>query len=185
MSASQPGRAFGRYLSVQLAGAAGFSRLRMKHVLFALTSLLAVLAVLPANAQDRIYRCGNEYTNNASQAKERGCKIVEGGNVTVLQSSKPTPAPAAASPAGAPKVSEADQKARDSDRRAILQDELRKAETKLAELTKTYNNGFPEKSALEMRNTQAYQERTADLKAKLDRAQADVDGIRRELERTK
>jgi hypothetical protein len=157
----------------------------MKHVLFVLTSLLAVLAVLPAHAQDRIYRCGNEYTNNASQAKERGCKIVEGGNVTVLQSSKPTPAAAAASPAGGPKVSEADQKARDSDRRAILQDELRKAETKLAELTKTYNNGFPEKSALEMRNAQAYQERTADLKAKLDRAQADVDGIRRELERTK
>ncbi len=160
----------------------------MKHILFALTSLLAVLAVLPTHAQDRIYRCGNEYTNNASQAKERGCKVVEGGNVTVLQSSKPTPAPAAAaaaSSAGAPKVSEADQKARDSDRRAILQDELRKAETKLAELTKTYNNGFPEKSALEMRNTQAYQERTADLKAQLARAQADVDGIRRELERIK
>ncbi|MGB7422616.1 MAG: hypothetical protein WA917_12220 [Comamonas sp.] len=160
----------------------------MKHILFALTSLLAVLAVLPTHAQDRIYRCGNEYTNNASQAKERGCKVVEGGNVTVLQSSKPTPAPAAAaaaSSAGAPKVSEADQKARDSDRRAILQDELRKAETKLVELTKTYNNGFPEKSALEMRNTQAYQERTADLKAQLARAQADVDGIRRELERIK
>ena len=158
----------------------------MKKILFALTALLGVSVVLPAHAQDRIYRCGNEYTNNASQAKERGCKLVEGGNVTVLQSNKPAPAPAAAaSPANAPKVSADDQKARDSDRRAILQDELRKAEAKLAELIKEYNNGFPEKSALEMRNAQAYQERTADLKAKLDRAQADVDGIRRELERTK
>ena len=157
----------------------------MKHIPFALIVLFGLLALQPAQAQDRIYRCGNEYTNNASQAKERGCKVVEGGNVTVLQSSRPAAPAASASPAGAPKVSDADQKARDSDRRAILQDELRKAETKLADLTKEYNNGFPEKSALEMRNTQAYQERTADLKAKLDRAQADVDGIRRELERTK
>ena len=51
-----------------------------------LFSLLLAAALLPAAAwsQDRIYRCGNEYTNNATQAKERGCKLVEGGNVTVL-----------------------------------------------------------------------------------------------------
>ncbi|QXL85605.1 hypothetical protein [Comamonas sp. NLF-1-9] len=156
----------------------------MKNSLFVLSALALALVWQPAGAQDRIYRCGNEYTNNASQAKERGCKLVEGGNVTVLQSSRPA-TPAAASPASAPKVSAADQKARDSDRQAILQDELRKAEAKLAELTKEYNNGFPQKSALEMRNTQAYQERTTELKANLDRAQADVDGIRRELERIK
>lgn len=157
----------------------------MKHIPLALVALFGLLALQPAQAQDRIYRCGNEYTNNASQAKERGCKLVEGGNVTVLQSSKPAAPAAATSPASAPKVSADDQKARDADRRAILQDELQKAEAKLAELTKEYNNGFPQKSALEMRNTQAYQERTTDLKAKLDRAQADVDGIRREMERTK
>ena len=51
---------------------------------------LWILAALPvaALAQDRIYRCGNEYTNNATQAKERGCKLVEGGNVTVIQGSR-------------------------------------------------------------------------------------------------
>ena len=38
---------------------------------------------LPASAQDRIYRCGNEYTN---QIKGRSdCKLVEGGNVTVVR----------------------------------------------------------------------------------------------------
>lgn len=157
----------------------------MKNPLFVLPILALALVWQPAGAQDRIYRCGNEYTNNASQAKERGCKLVEGGNVTVLQSSRPAAPAAAASPASAPKVSAADQKARDSDRQAILQDELRKAEARLAELTKEYNNGFPQKSALEMRNAQAYQERTAELKANMDRAQADVDGIRRELERAK
>ncbi|OJU87348.1 MAG: hypothetical protein BGO13_06525 [Burkholderiales bacterium 66-5] len=157
----------------------------MKTFLFALTALAGTLVLQPASAQDKIYRCGNEYTNNVSDAKARGCKLVEGGNVTVLQASKPAAAPAAASPANAPKVSDADQKARDSDRRAILQDELRKAEGKLAELRKEYNDGAPQKSALELRNTQAYQDRVTELKANLDRAQADVDGIRRELERTK
>lgn len=157
----------------------------MKNPLFVLPILALALVWQPAGAQDRIYRCGNEYTNNASEAKERGCKLVKGGNVTVLQSSRPAAPAAAAPPASAPKVSAADQKARDSDRQAILQDELRKAEARLAELTKEYNNGFPQKSALEMRNAQAYQERTAELKANMDRAQADVDGIRRELERAK
>ena len=157
----------------------------MKTFLFALSALAGTLVLQPASAQDKIYRCGNEYTNNVSDAKARGCKLVEGGNVTVLQASKPAAAPAAASPANAPKVSDADQKARDSDRRAILQDELRKAEGKLAELRKEYNDGAPQKSALELRNTQAYQDRVTELKANLDRAQADVDGIRRELERTK
>ena len=157
----------------------------MKIFLFALTALAGTLVLQPASAQDKIYRCGNEYTNNVSDAKARGCKLVEGGNVTVLQATKPAAAPAATSPANAPKVSDADQKARDSDRRAILQDELRKAEGKLAELRKEYNGGAPQKSALELRNTQAYQDRVTELKANMDRAQADVDGIRRELDRTK
>lgn len=157
----------------------------MKIFLFALTALAGTLVLQPASAQDKIYRCGNEYTNNVSDAKARGCKLVEGGNVTVLQATKPAAAPAATSPANAPKVSDADQKARDSDRRAILQDELRKAEGKLAELRKEYNGGAPQKSALELRNAQVYQDRVTELKANMDRAQADVDGIRRELERTK
>ena len=47
-----------------------------------LSFLFAVCAgaSLGAQAQDRIYRCpGNEYTNNATAAQQRGCKLVEGG----------------------------------------------------------------------------------------------------------
>ena len=117
-----------------------------------LITLLLIAATVPAvQAQDRIYRCGNEYTNNAQQAKERGCKLVEGGNVTVVQGTRPasTAAPAAGgaaapssatSPANAPRVSNNEQKSRDSDARAILESELRKAETRHAELLKEYNN---------------------------------------------
>lgn len=163
----------------------------MKHTLILMT--MACAALTPAWAQDRIYRCGNEYTNNASQAKERGCRLVEGGNVTVLQGSRPASAAApaaapsggaaAASPANAPRVNAADQRARDSDARAILESELRKAEARLAELRTEYNDGSPQRTALELRNPQGYIERTAELKASVTRAEADVAGIKRELAR--
>jgi len=80
-------------------------------------------------------------------------------------------------------VGTSDQRARDSDARAILESELRKAETRQAELAKEYNNGSPERTALELRNPQGYIERTAELKASLARAESDVAGIKRELAR--
>ncbi len=159
---------------------------------------LWILAALPVAvlAQDRIYRCGNEYTNNATQAKERGCKLVEGGNVTVIQGSRPSgggggssggssasSSASSSSPAGAPRVSNNDQRARDSDARAILESELRKAEARQAELVKEYNGGAPERNALDLRNPQRYMERTAELKAAVARSESDVAGIKRELSR--
>ena len=163
-----------------------------------LISLLLIAAAAPAAwAQDRIYRCGNEYTNNAQQAKERGCKLVEGGNVTVVQGNRPAgaAAPAAAapstggggatsaSPPSAPRVNTNDQKARDSDARAILESELRKAETRHADLVKEYNGGAPERNALDLRNPQRYIERTAELKANITRSESDIAGIKREIAR--
>lgn len=159
----------------------------MKHTL---TTLIVIASLAPAAwAQDRIYRCGNEYTNNASQAKDRGCKLVEGGNVTVVQGARPNasatvaPSANATSPAGAPRVDSNDQRARDADARAILEAELRKAEARHAELVKEYNNGAPERNALDLRNPQRYMERTAELKASLARSESDLAGIRRELGR--
>lgn len=156
--------------------------------------LLAALAPVAGWAQDRIYRCGNEYTNNTTQAKERGCKLVEGGNVTVVQGSRPAAAaggaaaPAggsapSASPSNAPRVNSNDQKARDADARAILESELRKAEARHAELVKEYNGGAPERNALDLRNPQRYMERTAELKASVARSESDIAGIKRELGR--
>ncbi|ODS60424.1 MAG: hypothetical protein ABS37_18030 [Acidovorax sp. SCN 65-108] len=160
-----------------------------------LITLILIAATAPAAwAQDRIYRCGNEYTNNAQQAKERGCKLVEGGNVTVVQGTRPAgaapAAPAAgvgaapaASPPSAPRVNTNDQKARDADARAILESELRKAEARHAELVKEYNGGAPERNALDLRNPQRYMERTAELKASVARSESDIAGIKREIAR--
>jgi len=150
-----------------------------------------------ALAQDRIYRCGNEYTNDTSQTRNRNCKPIEGGNVTVVQGTRPAahsgnakrpaggaarPAPAAA-PASPPKASSAEQRARESDARLILDAELRKAETRKAELQRDYNNGEPARNALEIRNPALYNQRIADMKAEMARVDSDIAGIQRELSR--
>ena len=119
---------------------------------------------------------------------------MEGGNVTVVQGTRPASAAApavggaaapssATSPANAPRVSNNEQKSRDSDARAILESELRKAETRHAELLKEYNNGAPERNALDLRNPQRYTERTAELKASVARSESDIAGIKREIAR--
>ena len=160
-----------------------------------LTSILP-LAVLPVQAQERVWRCGNEYTNNAAVAKEKGCKVMEGGNVTVVQSPRPAGAGSSAnvtgrapggsqatSPAGSPRVEGSEQRARDGEARSVLQSELRKAEARQVELLRDYNNGQPEKQGSEARNYQTYLDRVADMKAELARNESDIAGIRRELGR--
>jgi hypothetical protein len=151
--------------------------------------LLALSAVLAAaaQAQNAIYRCGNEYTNTKPDARAKGCKLVEGGNVTVVQGiTVPKSSPAKASPAAASNGQRGDsaqQKQRDSDTRQILQDELKKALARQEELQKEYNNGEPDKIGGEARNYQKYLDRVAELKANLARNESDIAGLRRELDR--
>jgi hypothetical protein len=166
----------------------------MKHLVLltsCLTLAVGVLAIAsPALAQERIYRCGNEYTN---QIKGRtGCKLVEGGNITVVRGTAPAKHEGGASgqrvvtaPASAPRVDAAEQRARDADAKAILEQELQRAQNKQAELVKDYNNGEPDKIGGEAKNYQKYLDRVADMKASIDRNQSDIDGIKRELERYK
>ncbi|MCV0438089.1 MAG: hypothetical protein K5880_05625 [Hydrogenophaga sp.] len=153
-----------------------------------LAAATLVLCVVQAHAQARIYRCGNEYTNDAQVAKSRGCSLMEGGNITIVEGTKPTPsrsAPATTtrSGSGSERVDSAAQRARDSDARAILEAELRKAEARLAEARKAYANGEPEKQGIESRNYQRYLDRVAELKAAVARAESDVAGLQRELGR--
>lgn len=155
-----------------------------------LIPLAALLVTTSGVAQERIYRCGNEYTNTVPSAQTKGCKLVEGGNVTVVQATKPAPnaekssakpSPAASSSSSRGEGSE--QKARDSDARQILESELKKAEARQAELLKEYNNGEPDKIGGEARNHQKYLDRVAELKASLSRIESDIAGIKRELGR--
>lgn len=160
---------------------------------FLSTAALAASAFmcLPVWAQDTIFRCGNEYTNNAAEAKAKGCKTLSGGNITIVPAPKlpsatmtkaASPAQTSAPP-GSPRVDPNEQRNRDAGARAILESELKRTEARLAELQKEYNNGEPEKLGPEARNHQKYLDRVADMKASIARNEEDMAGIRREITR--
>jgi len=147
--------------------------------------LTGLVAAAPAFAAEPnvTYKCpGRIYSNTmtAKEAKDKGCTVLE-GSVTVIQGTKPRPVStaSASSPPGS-RVDPADQRARDSDARRILEAELKREEDRLAALTAEYNNGEPERRGDE-KNYQKYIERTADLKAQIERKTSDIAAIKREL----
>jgi hypothetical protein len=147
-------------------------------------SLLCPTVPARAEGESPLYRCpGDLYTNSlsAKEAQEKGCRTLEGAPITIIAPAKR--AGAAAVPARQPsdnRIDPALQKARDSDARRILEAELRREETRLAELRKEYNAGEPERRGDE-RNYQKYLDRTAELKASIARKENDVAAIKREL----
>ena len=147
--------------------------------------------ILPALAvaQNVVYRCPGPpvlYTDalTPKEAADKGCKSIEGAPVSVVQGTRPRPPSAAPAPAPASaegtRTERDQQRARDSDRRAVLTAELRDAESRLAALKAEYNNGEPERRGDE-RNFAEFQERVAELKAALSRQEADIAALKREL----
>jgi hypothetical protein len=138
-------------------------------------------------AQDTIYRCGNEYTNDVTDAKAKGCKVVIGGNVTVIQAPKAAPvATPRSNPGinvGLARVESFEQRQRDADARTILEAELRKNEQKLEQLRREYNDGQPEKLAPETKNYQKYLDRVTEMRNQITRVENDVASVKRELAR--
>lgn len=140
-----------------------------------------------AHAEDKpVYRCpGNLYTDamTAREARDKGCKTLDGAPITVIQSPVPRtsagPRPAAPASQG-DRVGTEDQKARDSDARRILEAELRKEEDALAALRKDFNDGQPERRGDE-RNYQKYLDRVTEMKAAITRKESDVASLKREL----
>jgi hypothetical protein len=152
---------------------------------------LAALTLLPAMAQDPnkpVYRCPGPpvlYTDalSASEARDKGCRTIEGAAITVVQAPRPRPAASAASAGNRPgegRVDPASQRARDSDARRILTDELKREEDRLVQLQRDYNNGEPERRGDE-RNFSRYQERVAEMKATIARKEGDIAALRREI----
>ena len=161
----------------------------------ALTLVAAALVYAPATAQGgAVYRCPGPpvlYTDAVTpeEARERGCRTIEGAPITIIQAAKPRPA--AAGPAtsssssgnarsGDNRVDPTAQRQRDSDARRILDDELRREEDRLAQQKREFNNGEPERRGDE-RNFQNYLERVAQMKAALARTESDIAALKREL----
>jgi hypothetical protein len=145
---------------------------------FALAAVL--LASTAARAQqDTYYKCVDErgattFTNTGST---KGCTKMIADPVVIPKSVNTTKSP---TPANFPKVDAQTQKARDSDRMRILEDELRDKEAKLADLKREYNNGEPERQGGE-RNNQRYLDRTERLKEDISRTESDIASIRSEM----
>ena len=99
--------------------------MKIQH-LFACTLVALCSGV---SAQQTIYRCGNEYTNDGFDAKARGCKPIGGGNLTVVPTLTTLPPAPPAGNSSAPKgaassaqkVDTSEQRARDADAKAILE----------------------------------------------------------------
>jgi hypothetical protein len=132
-----------------------------------------------------MWRCpGNEYNNtlSAKEAQAKGCKTIEGAPITIIQSSRPRPVPTTSGPTST-RVDPADQRARDSDARRILEGELKIEQDRLASMKADYNNGQPERQGNE-KNYAKYQDRVADMKAAITRKESDIAALQRELAKT-
>lgn len=151
---------------------------------------LAVLVLsgflISAHAQAEVYLCVDqqgqrEYKNTGIT---KGCKKVDLPGVTMIPTPKKTAQTASAKPASSPadfpRVNDTVQKARDSDRKQILLDEMKTEEQKLVDLRREYNNGEPERRGDE-RNYAKYQDRTAALKDDVSRSEKNVEALKREL----
>lgn len=161
------------------------------HCRLTVLALASVLNAGSASAQDPkpVYRCPGPpvlYTDalSAQEAKDKGCRTIEGAPITIMQA-PPRARPPAAGSASAPrsgdtKVDPASQRARDTDARRILADELRAEEERLATMKAEFNNGEPERRGDE-RNFAKYQERVAEMRAAIQRKEADIGALRREI----
>jgi hypothetical protein len=170
-------------MNVAFASAPRLSSVRGARPSTLVAAALLALAASGARAADIYYRCpDNVFTNTITpkEAETRGCKAMEAQQPTTIPAPKARPAAAAPT---ASRVDAQEQKARDSDARKILQDELIKAQAQLDVLQKQYNNGQPERQGDE-KNYQKYLDRTADLKAQIERTQSDISAITRELAKT-
>lgn len=182
----------GATLSRRLATLVHNARMTLLNTPLARGCALALL-LWPAaavHAQDKtVYRCPGPpvlYTDamTPQEAKDKGCRPIEGVPVTVVPA---PPRPRAAAPAtgasarpGEGRVDPTEQRARDSDAKRILADELKREEDRLAEMKREFNDGEPERRGDE-RNYAKYQERVAGMRAAIQRKEADIAALKREL----
>jgi len=164
--------------------------MHMTRLLTGLVSLLLLQSI--AYAQTEVYLCVDangrkEYKNTGAT---KGCSKVELQGITLVPApalpspTKKAQGKSASSPSDFPKVDDYTQKSRDSDRKQILQDELKSEQKKLDDLKKEYNNGEPERLGGE-RNYAKYQERTASMKDDISRTTKNIEALQRELNNLK
>jgi hypothetical protein len=149
---------------------------------FSLAFLLATVMAY-AHAQSDVYLCVDEsgkkeYKNTGAT---KGCRKIDLPSLSMVPAPKRTAAQSkTSSPSDFPKIDGTTQKARDSDRKQILMEEMRNEEQKLAGLKKEYNSGEPERRGDE-RNYAKYQERVAAMQEDINRSEKNIEALKREI----
>ncbi len=133
----------------------------------------------------QVYRCGNAYTN---QPDPKGnCVPLRSAAITVIEGTKVQPSPTVATLPGVvaseSKVDIGEQRQRDAQARAVLQTEWQRAQVRHQALLQEWNQGEPERRADELRQPPKYQERVTQLRTAVQRSEADLAGLQRELSR--
>ena len=143
-------------------------------------------SVTPA-ASDVVYRCvkGENPPNYTNQNEGSHCTRLSGIAVTTIPAYKPTKPSASVprpnqEPADFPKVSADAQRDRDAvGRKPLLEKEVKERNAQCDAQRKTFNNGSPTRLPSESANT--YFDRIVVMKAEMDRCDADVAALKREL----
>jgi hypothetical protein len=152
--------------------------------------MLALMLAWSAQAQGQIFLCTDASGHKElTDTSKPGCKLLDVPGATIPAPPRrngngaaltmPPRAPVT-SPSDFPRVDSAEQRARDADRRGILDDELRSEQQRLADLRKEFNNGEPERRGDE-RNYAKYQERVASMRDSISRSEKNIEALKREI----
>ncbi len=155
----------------------------------AMAALFGALAQPAATAQGGVYLCVDANGRKIlTDSYKTGCKTLDIANSIPAPAGssaaprRPTPRPSTpvTTPADFPRVDNAQQKARDSDRREILTEELASEQRRLADMRAEFKDGQPDRLGNE-RNYAKYQERVATLRDNIGRAERNVEALQREI----
>lgn len=148
-------------------------------LVFCLASSVASLA--SAQSATRVYRCdGPSGTPLYQNSPGKGCELLDLPPINSVPAAKLPDVLRSGSTSGA-RVSQSQQRGRDSDRRRILETELAREQSRLEEARQAYNDGAPERLADE-RNYQKYLDRVERLKQQVTQAEQNVSSLQRELD---
>lgn len=157
-----------------------------RHTIASLTCGALLMLGWPAQGQAQIFLCTDANGHKElTDTNKPGCKVLDVPGATIPAPPRhggmqPAPRAPLTSPSDFPRVDSAEQRARDADRRGILEEELRNEQQKLADLRKEFNNGEPERRGDE-RNYAKYQERVAALRDSISRSEKNIDALKREI----
>jgi len=149
-------------------------------------ALLCGVMLAPQALAQNVYLCVDANgRRELTDSYKNGCKALDiAGAIPAPAQAAPTrrarTATPVATPTDFPKVDNAQQRARDNDRREILAEELRQEQARLGQLSAEFKGGEPDRLGNE-RNYAKYQERVVTLRDSITRSERNIESLKREM----